>query len=58
MNYYNAFTSPYHHRLEEKSIDNIGSSLNSFQSMKNNLKELVFPRENQLDKHTCLPSYN
>jgi hypothetical protein len=25
MHYYNALPSPYHHRLEEKSIDNIGS---------------------------------
>jgi hypothetical protein len=27
MHYYNALPSPYHHRLEEKSIENLGSSL-------------------------------
>jgi hypothetical protein len=30
MHYYNALPSPYHHRLEEKSIDNLGSSLHTF----------------------------
>jgi hypothetical protein len=29
MNYYNALPSPYHHRLEEKSIDNLGSTLHT-----------------------------
>jgi hypothetical protein len=29
MNYYNAIPSPYRHRLEEKTIDNLGSSLHT-----------------------------
>jgi hypothetical protein len=29
MHYYNAFPSPYHHRLEEKAIDNLGSTLHT-----------------------------
>jgi hypothetical protein len=30
MHYYNELHSPYHHRLEEKSIDNLGSTLHTF----------------------------
>jgi hypothetical protein len=30
MHYYNALPSPYHHRLEEKSIDNLVSALHTF----------------------------
>jgi hypothetical protein len=29
MHYYNALPSPYHHRLEEKAIDNLGSTLHT-----------------------------
>ena len=29
MHYYNALPSPYHHRLEEKSIDNLSSALHT-----------------------------
>jgi hypothetical protein len=29
MHYYNALPSPYHHRLEEKFIDNLGSALHT-----------------------------
>jgi hypothetical protein len=29
MHYYNAFPSPYHHRLEEKAIDNFSSALHT-----------------------------
>jgi len=30
MHYYNALPSPYHHRLEQKAIDNLGSTLHTF----------------------------
>jgi hypothetical protein len=30
MHYYNELPSPYHHRLEEKSIHNIGSTLHTY----------------------------
>jgi hypothetical protein len=30
MHYYNALAPPYHHRLEKKSIDNLGSALHTF----------------------------
>ena len=30
MDYYNALPSPYHHRLEDKAIDNIGFVLHTF----------------------------
>jgi hypothetical protein len=53
MHYYNALPSPYHHRLEEKAIDNLGSLCTLAQSMRNNLNELVYPRENQLDRWIC-----
>jgi hypothetical protein len=43
MHYYNALPSPYHHRLEEKSIDNLGSSLHT-----------CLEYEEQLER-TCLP---
>jgi hypothetical protein len=29
MHHYNSLPSPYHHRLEEKSIDNLGSTLHT-----------------------------
>jgi hypothetical protein len=30
MHYYNSLPSPYRHRLEEKAIDNLGSTLHTF----------------------------
>ena len=30
MHYYNAFPSPYHHKLEEKAIDNLSSTLHTY----------------------------
>ena len=29
MHHYNAFPSPYHHRVEEKSFDNLSSALHA-----------------------------
>jgi hypothetical protein len=43
MHYYNAFPSPYHHRIEENSIDNLGSALHT-----------CLEYEEQLER-TCLP---
>jgi hypothetical protein len=44
--------------LRKKAIDNSVPLYILVQSMKNNLKELVFPRENQLDRQTCPLSYS
>jgi hypothetical protein len=38
MHYYNALTSPYLHRLEEKSIYNLGSALHTFSDYEEELE--------------------
>ena len=43
MHYYNALPSPYHHKLEEKTIDNLGSVLHT-----------CLEYEEQFER-TCLP---
>jgi hypothetical protein len=43
MHYYNALPSPYYHKLEEKSIDNLSSALHT-----------CLEYEEQLER-TCLP---
>jgi hypothetical protein len=43
MHYYNALPSPYRHRIEEKSIDNLGFALHT-----------CLEYEEQLER-TCLP---
>jgi hypothetical protein len=44
MHYYNALPSPYHHRLEENSIDNLGSSLQSFLEYEEKLERMGLPK--------------
>jgi hypothetical protein len=36
---------PYHHRLEEKSIDNIGSALHTFSEYAEQLERTGLPQE-------------
>jgi hypothetical protein len=44
MHYYNALTSPYHHRLEEKAIDNIGSAMHAFSEYEEQLERIGLPQ--------------
>jgi hypothetical protein len=44
MHYYNAFPSPYHHRLEEKAIDNLGSALHTFSEYEEQLERTGLPQ--------------
>jgi hypothetical protein len=44
MHYYNALYSPYLHRLEEKSIDNLGSSLHTFLEYEEQLEIIGLPK--------------
>jgi hypothetical protein len=44
MHYYNAFPSPYHHRLEEKSIDNLGSTLHTCSEYEEQLERTGLPQ--------------
>jgi hypothetical protein len=44
MHYYNALPSPYRHRLEEKSIDNIGSSLHTCSEYEEQLERTGLPQ--------------
>jgi hypothetical protein len=44
MHYYNALPSPYHHRLEEKAIDNLGSALHTFSEYEEQLERTGLPQ--------------
>jgi hypothetical protein len=44
MHYYNALPSPYHHRLEEKSIDNLGFALHTFLEYEVQLERTSLPQ--------------
>jgi hypothetical protein len=44
MHYYNALPSPYHHRLEEKSIDNLGSALHTYSEYEEQLERTGLPQ--------------
>jgi hypothetical protein len=44
MHYYNALPSPYHHRLEEKSIDNLSSALHTCLEYEEQLKRTCLPQ--------------
>jgi len=43
MHYYNALSSPYCHRLEEKSIDNLGSALHTCLEYEGQIKRIGLP---------------
>jgi len=44
MHYYNSLTSPYHHRLEEKAIDNLGSTLHTCLEYEEQLERTGLPK--------------
>jgi hypothetical protein len=44
MHYYNALPSPYHHRLEEKDIDNLGSALHTCSEYEEQLERTGLPQ--------------
>jgi hypothetical protein len=44
MHYYNALPSPYHHRLEEKAIDNLGSALHTCSEYEEQLERTGLPQ--------------
>jgi hypothetical protein len=44
MNYYNALPSPYRHRLEEKSIDNLDSALHTYSEYEEQLERTGLPQ--------------
>jgi hypothetical protein len=44
MHYYNALTSPYRHRLEEKFIDNVDSSLHTCLEYEEKLERTGLPQ--------------
>jgi hypothetical protein len=44
MHYYNALPSPYRHRLEEKSIDNLDSTLHTFLGYEEQLERTCLPK--------------
>jgi hypothetical protein len=57
MHYYNALPSPYCHRLEEKSIDNLGSSLHTCLEYEEQLERTCLPQGEsikQIDIYTLL----
>jgi hypothetical protein len=57
MHYYNALPSPYHHRLEEKVIGNLGSALQTFLEYKEQLEKTGLPKGDlvkQTDMSTIL----
>jgi hypothetical protein len=51
MHYYNALPSPYHHRLEEKSIDNLGFALHTCLEYEEQLERTGLP-QGELVKQT------
>jgi hypothetical protein len=50
MHYYNALPSPYHHRLEEKSIDNLGSTLHTCLEYEEQLERTGLPQGESVKK--------
>jgi hypothetical protein len=50
MHYYNALPSPYCHRLEEKSIDNLGSALHTCLEYEEHLKRTGLPQGESVKK--------
>jgi hypothetical protein len=44
MHYYNALPSPYHHRLEEKAIDNLSSTLHTCLEYEEQLERTSLPQ--------------
>jgi hypothetical protein len=57
MHYYNALTSPYCHRLEEKAIDNLGSTLHTFLEYEEHIERTCIPKGDsvkQIDMSTLL----
>ena len=44
MHYYNALPSPYHHRLEEKAIDNLGFALHTCLEYEEQLERIGIPQ--------------
>jgi hypothetical protein len=44
MHYYNALPSSYHHRLEEKAIDNLGSALQTCLEYEEQLERTGLPK--------------
>jgi hypothetical protein len=44
MHYYNVLPYPYHNRLEEKDIDNIGSTLHTFLEYEKKLERTSLPK--------------
>jgi hypothetical protein len=57
MHYYNALPSPYHHRLDEKSIDNLGSALHTCLEYEEQLERTGLPQGEsikQIDMSTLL----
>jgi hypothetical protein len=44
MHYYNALPFPYHHRLEEKAIDNLGSTLQTSLEYEEQLERIGLPK--------------
>jgi hypothetical protein len=44
MHYYNALPSPYRYRLEEKSIDNLGSALHTCLEYEEQLERTSLPQ--------------
>jgi hypothetical protein len=43
MHYYNALPSPYHHNIEEKDIDNLGSTLHACLEYEEHLERIGLP---------------
>jgi hypothetical protein len=57
MHYYNSLPSPYHHKLEEKSIDKLGSSLHTCLEYEEQLERTSLPKGDsvkQTDMSTLL----
>jgi hypothetical protein len=50
MHYYNALPSPYHHNLEEKSIDNLGSTLHTCLEYEEQLEREGLPKGDSIKK--------
>jgi hypothetical protein len=44
MHYYNALTPPYHHRIEENAIDNLGSTMHTCLEYEEQLERTSLPK--------------